>query len=211
MIEQAQLSCNLNPLGQRLDPDDLLGSHCAGQHRRRQPHRPQSGHQHGVIAAHADLFQSFVNRAESAGHLSAVRIRQPVRQGHQIFFLGQQVLSHPAVALPAIGPSMRTGAGDVVSSPAVIAHPAAGDVIDDYPVAFLKSPTARTNPGDLSARLVPGDHPALIALHAFAQMLVINAANVRPADRRGFHLDKRLAVSRSWNLKILQRRCAVAR
>jgi hypothetical protein len=57
----------------------------------------------------------------------------------------------------------------------------------------------RRQPGpvgdDLAARLVAGDH-ALVAFGPFAEMLVIDAANVGAADGGGLHAQQNFAVAR---------------
>ena len=161
-----------------------------------QAHRAQAGDQHGVIAVDADLFQALVDGAEAAGHLRAIGVGELVGQGDQVLLFGHHVLGHAAVALPAVGAAiLLAGAGDHVAAPAIVAHAAAGDVIDNHAVAGLEAAAARARGDDLAARLVPGDH-ALVAFGALAQVLVIDAANIGAADGGGLHAQQNFAVAR---------------
>jgi hypothetical protein len=74
-------------------------------------------------------------------------------------------------------------------APAVVADSAAGDVIDDHTITLAETTAAWSDPDDLTARFVPGNH-ALIALRPFAQMLVVNTSNIRAAYSGGFHEEK---------------------
>ena len=61
-----------------------------------------------------------------------------VGQGHEILLLGEEVVGHPPVALPAVGGAMLRGAGDHVPVSAVRAHATAGDVVDGHPIALAE-------------------------------------------------------------------------
>jgi hypothetical protein len=67
-------------------------------------------------------------------------------------------------------------------------------VADDHAIAALEPPAARSGFNNLTGRLVSGDN-VLIALRPFAEVLVVNAANFRAANRRGLHFEKHLAVA----------------
>jgi hypothetical protein len=58
-------------------------------------------------------------------------------------------------------------------------------VIHNHPIANRKSAAARTNFDDQTTGLMPGNH-SLITFRAFAQVLVINATNVRTANSGSF-------------------------
>src|SRR5208337_5608175 len=149
-----------------------------------------------MIAVDADLLQALVHGAESACHLRAVGVGQLIGQRDQILLLGDHVLGHAAVALPAVGAAILVaGAGNHVAAPAVVAHAATGDVIDNDAIARFEAAAAFAHGHNLAAWLVPGDH-ALVTLGALAKMFVINAANVGPADGRRFHSQQNFPMTR---------------
>jgi len=113
--------------------------------------------------------------------------------------------------LPAVCPPIGAGTGDVISSPTVIAEAAAGDVIDNHAVAFAKAAASRASLHNLTGGLVAGNHPRLIALRAFAEMLVINTAYVGAANCRCFHFQQHFAVAGCGNLKVSEFHGAVSR
>ena len=140
--------------------------------------------------------QAFVDGAEAAGHLRAIGVGEFGGQMDQVLLLGEEVFGHAAVALPAVGAAvLLAGAGDHVAAAAIVAHAAAGDVIDDDAVAHAEAAAAGARLDDLAARLVAGDH-ALVAFRAFAQVLVIDAADVRAADGGRLHAQQHFAVAR---------------
>ena len=63
-------------------------------------------------------------------------------------------------------------------------------------VAGLEAPAARSGLHDLAAGLMTRNC-ALISLRALAEMFVINAANIRPADRRGLHAQQNFSMTRN--------------
>ena len=69
-------------------------------------------------------------------------------------------------------------------------------MIHNHSAANAKAPTTRPNLDDFAAWLMAGDN-ALIALWSLAKMLVINATNIRPADRRGFNPDQNFGMARA--------------
>jgi hypothetical protein len=71
-------------------------------------------------------------------------------------------------------------------------------MIDDYAVADAKTPTTRTDFYDLPTGFMAGDY-TLISFWPLAEMLVVNAANVRTADRRDLHPEEHFAVRGSRN------------
>jgi hypothetical protein len=83
-------------------------------------------------------------------------------------------------------------------------------VIDDDAIPFLESAKARAARDDLSAGLVTCDHPWLVALGSFAEMLTVDATDVTSADRRGFHANENLAVARGWNREFVDFDRAIA-
>ena len=84
-------------------PMILLRSELAAKRGGGQADGAEAGDQHGVIAVDADLLQAFVDGAEAAGDLRAVGIGELVGQGDEVFLLGDHVVGHAAVALPAVG------------------------------------------------------------------------------------------------------------
>jgi hypothetical protein len=91
---------------------------------------------------------------------------------------------------------LRIGARNHVAAPAIIAHAASGNVIDDYSIAGFEPAAARTALDDLPAWFVTGNG-SLIALRALAKMLVIDATDIRSTDCGCFHTKKHFAVARS--------------
>jgi hypothetical protein len=87
---------------------------------------------------------------------------------------------------------------------------AAGDVIHDDAIAQAESPAAGPRFHDLAARFVARDD-ALVAFRSLAQVLVINAADVRPADGGGLHAQQHFAVARFGNRRVEEFHGAVAR
>ena len=67
-------------------------------------------------------------------------------------------------------------------------------MIHDHAIAFAEAAASGAGLHDLPARLVPGDH-SLVAFRPLAQMLVINAADIRAADGGGLHAQQHFAVS----------------
>ena len=57
-----------------------------------------------MISVDADFFEALIHSAESAGHLCAVGVGERVGQGDEVFFFGDHVLGHTAVALPTETP-----------------------------------------------------------------------------------------------------------
>ena len=149
-----------------------------------------------MIAVDADLFQAFIDGAKAASHLRAVGVRKLVRQGNQVLLLGQHIVGHAAVALPSVRAAvLRAGAGDHVAASAIVAHAAAGNVVHRNAVAYLEAPAARAGLHNLAAWLVARHH-TLVAFGAFAQMLVIDGANVGTADGGGLDAQQNLAMAR---------------
>src|ERR1035437_4310330 len=154
-----------------------------------------------MIAADADLFNSFVHGPKATAHLRTVGIGKLVWKGDEILFFGEHVLRHSAIALPAVGTTIFfTGAGDHVAATAVIAYAATGDMVDDNPIAHIEASAARAHFDDLATGFVAGDH-ALIPLRPLPKMFVINGANIRAADCRSFDPEQNLAMigHRHWH------------
>ncbi len=160
----------------------MLRAELAAQRGSRQTHRPEPGDEHGVVAADSNFFDGFVNRPESTGDLCAVGIGKLVGQGNQVFLFRDHVVCHPAVALPSVGaPVSFAGAGNHVAAAAVVADSTAGNVVHNNAIADAKTPAAGAGLHDLTAGLMARDY-ALISFRAFAQMLVIDAADIRATD-----------------------------
>jgi hypothetical protein len=209
-VAQLEVERQLHALLDHVDADDPVGAQLAAERAGGQAHRTEAGDQHRVVAADADLLQAFVDRAEAAGHLRAIGVGQLGGEMDQVLLLGEQVFRHAAVALPAVGAAVLfAGAGDHVAAAAIVAHPAAGDVIHDHAVAHAEAAAARARLDDLPARLVAGHH-ALVAFRTLAQVLVIDAADVRAADGGRLHAKQHFAVAGHRNGHLLQFDRAVA-
>src|ERR1019366_995202 len=195
----------------RVDPDDRVRSQLSAERCRSQAHRPQAGDQYSVVAADSYLLKPLVNRAEAAGHLRSVGIAQTVGQVHEVLLLGDHIARHPAVALPAVG-AAESGvrAGDHVAPPAVAAEAASGDVVYDCAVTDPVRLAAGPHRDDLAARLVAG-YNALVPLGPLAEMLVVDASNVRSADRGGLDPQEDLAVAGHGDRVLAELGRAVAR
>jgi hypothetical protein len=89
----------------------------------------------------------------------------------------------PAIALPAIGFSeLGAVATDLVTVLAVLATPAAGDVINNDPIPWLARAASRADFHNFSRRFVTRDD-AIVALGTFAEVLPVNGADVAAANR----------------------------
>ena len=73
-VAEAEVERDLHALRNHIDADDLVGAEFAAERAGGQAHRAQAGDEHGVIAVDADLFQAFVDGAESARHLRAIGV-----------------------------------------------------------------------------------------------------------------------------------------
>src|SRR5690606_13183670 len=148
----------VKPVVVHVEADDARGAEGAREHGGGEPDGAEAGDEHDVVAADADLLQALVDGAEAAGDLRAVGVREGVGQQDQVFLFGEEVVGHAAVALPAVGPAPPLArAAYHVAAPTVVAEAAAGDVVDDHPVALLEAPAPRPGLDDLAARLVAGD------------------------------------------------------
>ena len=175
-----QLEAFWNDIG----PNDLLSAHRLGQHRSCQADRAQTRYKDRIVTADPDFFKAFVHCAKTTGYLCAIGIAKRIGKQYQIFFFSQQIICHPPIALPAIGSTVGAGAGDHVTTAAVIADAAPRNVVNDDAVAFLEAPATRAGLDDLPAGLMSGDHAALLALGTLAKVLVVDGTDIRAADRR---------------------------
>jgi hypothetical protein len=100
--------------------------------------------------------------------------------------------------------------GDHVATPAIVAEAAAGDVIDDRAVTFLELLAVGADGDDLPARLVSGDD-ALVALRAFAKMLMVDAPDVGAADGGGFDAQENFSAARTGHGVFAEPGRAIAR
>ena len=177
-----------------VDSDNQVRAEFAAKCAGGQTNGSEPGDEHGVIAVDADLLQALVDGAEAARHLRAIGVAEFRGQMDQVLLFGQQIVGHAAIALPAVSAAVTfAGAGDHVAAPAIVAHAAAGDVVDNHAIAHLEAAAALAGRDDLPARLVAGNH-SLVALGALPQMLVIDAANIRTADCGGLHAQQHLAM-----------------
>ena len=123
-------------LRHHVNADDFLRAELAAKRAGGQAYGAEAGDEHCMIAVDSDLLQALVHGPESACNLRAIGIREFIGQRDEVFLLGHHVLGHAAVALPAVGAAIfLAGAGDHVAAPAVVAHAASRDVIDNHPVA----------------------------------------------------------------------------
>ena len=211
LLEEPQRLRQLQPFRQDVDPDHVTRPERPADHRGREADRPETRDQHRVVAADADALDALVHGPEPARHLRAVRVGQRLGQQDEVLLLGQHVVGHASVALPPVRAPVVARARDHVAAPAVVAHATTGDVVDDDAVTRLEAAAAGAGVHDLAARLVPGDHARLVALGPLAEMLVVDATDVRPADGRALRADQDLAVPGSGDGELPQLGSAVAR
>jgi len=160
-------------------------------------HRAKPGDQDGIVAADADFFQSLINGTESAGNLGSIKESERIRKKNQILLFCEQILGHTAVTLPAVSPAvLRAGAGNHVPAAAIIAHSAAGDVVNQYAVAGFEPATPGTGLYDKAGRFMSGDH-SLVSLWTLAKVFMIDTTDIGPADGGCFYLKQHLTVPRS--------------
>ena len=158
LVAEAEIPRDLHALGHHVDADDFLRAQLAAERAGGQADGAEAGDEHGMVAADADLLQALVDGAESAGHLRAVGVGELVGQRDEVFFFGDHELGHAAIALPAVGAAIfLAGAGDHVAAAAIVAHAAAGDVIDDDAIARLEAAAAGARGDNLAA----GSWPAI--------------------------------------------------
>ncbi len=211
LVAQAEIARELHAVFVHVDANDLRRAQLAAERRRGQTDGAEAGDEHRVVAADADFFEAFVNRAEAAGNLRAVGIGERIGEVNQVLLLREKVIGHAAIALPAVGAAILFArAGNHVTAPAIVANAAAGNVVDDHAVAFAELAAAGPGLHDLAARFVARDD-ALVAFGAFAEVLVINAADVGAADGRGLHPDEDFAVAGRGHGKTFELGGAVAR
>src|SRR5437868_537855 len=147
-----------------------------------------------MVAIDLNFLDGLVHCSKSTGHLRSIRVGKLIGESDEIFLLRNHVVGHSAIALPSIGaPELLARARDHVAAPAIVADSATRDVIHDHSVAHAKTPASRTNIYDLTTRLVTGDD-SLIALGAFAQMLVVNTTDVGTTNRGGLDFQQNFAV-----------------
>ena len=140
------------------------------------------------------FFDGLVHRSEAARHLGAVLVRELAGKRDEVFLFRNHVIGHSAITLPTVcAPVFFAGAGDHVAAPAVIANSAAGNVINDHPVAHSKTTTAGANLHDLTAGLMAGNH-SLITFGPFPKVLMVDATDVGTADSGGLHPKQNFAV-----------------
>ena len=122
-------------------------------------------------------------------------VRGRVFIAYDIVFNVAFVMGVAAVALPPVGRAGVVGAADLVAVAALVAQPAADDVVNHHPVAEPEVAAPWSHLDDLAAGFVAGDHAA-VGLGAVAEVLAVDRADVAPADRRGPHPQQHLTVSR---------------
>ena len=209
-VAEFEVERELHALLHNVDADNLVRAQLSAERASGQSHGAQTGDQHRMIAADADLFQTFIHRAETAGHLGAIGIGQRVGEVDQVLLFGEQEFGHAAIALPAVGAAIFfAGAGDHVAAAAIVAHATAGDVIHDDAVAHGEAAASGAGLHDLAAGLVACHH-ALVTFRTLAQMLVINAADVRAADGGRLHAKQHFAVAGYRNRHLFQYDGAIA-
>ena len=193
VVHQAEVAARARAARRDVGADDRPGAHRPREHRRGQPDRPETGHQQGVPAGDVEPQQRLVGRAEAAGDQRPVDVRQGVGQrqaGASPRRAGSRRGRRRAASRRPLGDAV--GAADQVAAAALLADPAAGDVVDHHPVAHGEPPAARADRDDLAARLVPGDD-ALVGLRPVAEVLAVDRPDVAAADRRRLHRQQHLA------------------
>src|ERR1035438_675296 len=176
-------------------PMILFAAECAGG----QSNRTEASDEHGVITVDADLLEALIDGAEAAGDLRAVGIGERIGQCDEIFLFRDHVLGHAAVTLPPIGAAiLDASAGDHVAAAAIVAHSAAGDVVNDYAIARPEAAAALAGGHNQPSGFV-SDDDALIAFRTFAKMLVIDAADIRAADGGGLDAQQNFSVAGCWH------------
>ena len=73
LVAESKVSAKAG-LRQDIDADNLVARRVCGKGARRKAHRTKASDQHRVVAADADLVQTFVYGPEAAGHLCAIGI-----------------------------------------------------------------------------------------------------------------------------------------
>jgi len=195
VIDQTELFCQFNTGALAFNADELVCTHRLGQHEGGQSHRTESDNQYCIVAAHPDFLDGLIDGSKAAGHLCAVGIAQLVGKQDQVLLIAEQVLSHAAVTLPAVGSPLVAGAADHEALAALVADTAAADVVDDDAIAFFESLQAFAFLNNLAAGFMAGYY-ILIAFRAFAQVLAVDASDIAAADCGALGLYQHLAVSR---------------
>ena len=193
-VDQAQVLRQAHALHRRVEADDGGGAHRTTEHRRGEPHRPEARDEQSVAAAHLRPQQPLVGRAEAAGDEGAVDEREGLREQEAGRLLGEEVVGMASVALPPVRGAEGGVAPHGIPATALVAHPAAGDVVDDDAVADAQSPSARPHVHDLTTGLVAGDH-ALVGLGAVPEVLTVDRPDVAAADGRRAHPQQHLPRS----------------
>jgi hypothetical protein len=132
----------------------------------------------------------------------AVDVGQLIWQQNAGGFIGAQILTVSAVALPAVGrrPQRRRTA-DHVTVAALLADATAGNVIHHNPVPSGESTATGTDRNHLTAWLVPGNDTP-VRLKPTTQMLRVDRADIAAADRRCLHLQQHLSMSWLWDIHL---------
>ena len=108
-----------------------------------------------------------------------------------------------SVALPAVRRPLLGTTPDHESLCAFLAAPAAQDVVDDDPVTWLETAHSRSHGLDLSGWFVTCDNVP-VTLRPRARVLVVDGAQVAPAEPRGLHLYEYLSVARLRAVELSQ-------
>jgi hypothetical protein len=129
--------------------------------------------------------QPLIGGAEAAGDQRSVDVAERLGQQDASRFFGQEVVGVAAVTLPAVRRPVRRGTADHVAVPALLTHPAAGDVIAHHAVTDAEPLAALPDSNDLPVRLVPGDHP-LVRLRPRTEVLPVDRAMSLPQIEDAF-------------------------
>jgi hypothetical protein len=152
----SRLLGQLQALGDEIHAYDL-GPARGGEHDRTQPHRPEADDEDPVAARDVGAQDALVGGAEPAGHQGAVGVGQLFGQVEQGAGLGEEKVGVAPVALPAVGRPPGRVAPDHEPLAALLAVPAAYDVVGDDPVAGSKP----TTPGPTASTRPAGSWPAI--------------------------------------------------
>ena len=106
---------------------------------------------------------------------------------------------------------MLAFAGDVISAAAVVADAAAGNVVNNDPVALFEAFQALAFFNNDTAGLMARNHTGDITLRPLSHMLTVDTANIAAADCGRLGLDQHLPMPRFRDIKFPQFHCAVAR
>src|SRR5215217_5802064 len=131
-------------LGDQVDAYDLSAAG-GGEHDRPEPDWTETDDEDPVPAGDAGTQYPLIRGPEPAGHEGAVGEGKLVGQVEQGAGFGQEVVGVASVALPAVRGALGRTTPDHEPLAALLAAPAAQDVVDDYPISRLETTHARSH------------------------------------------------------------------